>query len=191
MAHIAVKERATPKAKGRSKPEGAKRSSKGASKATTTTKATPDKVASDIDALRVAVEHASSRVETANTEAAKLRAQADSLVAEAKAAYRTALIPYRDACRRAGARCDFARTRTSNVSERVTFLVEKAPGGVTVTVKGRPETAETIPAAKLRVSIGKCAQHYCERWIGERSRVGNKQGTLSNRLRAVLKEKGK
>jgi hypothetical protein len=190
MTDIAVKTRSRAKATRRAKPD-AKHAAKGASKATTTTKAKPAKSAPDLESLRVTVEHASSRVETATTEASALRAQADNLVAEAKAAYRTALVPYREACRRAGVRCDFARTRTSNVSERVTFLVEKVAGGIKVTVKGRPETAETIPAAKLRVSIGKCAQHFCERWIGERSRVGNKQGTLSNRLRAVLKERAK
>jgi hypothetical protein len=190
MAHIAVKEKATPKAKRRAKPD-AKHAAKGAKKAVASTKTKPAKVAFDLDALRAAVELASSRVEAATREATKLRAQADALVAEAKASYRSALIPYRDACRRAGARCDFARTRTSNVSERVTFFVEKASGGIKVTVKGRPETAELIPAAKLRVSIGKSAQQYCERWIGERSRVGNKAGSLSNRLRAVMKEKAK
>jgi hypothetical protein len=159
---------------------------KGAKKAAASTKTN----ALDLDALRVTVEHASARVETATADASKLRVQADALVAEAKAAYRSALIPYRDACRRAGTRCDFARTRTSNVSERVTFLVEKAAGGIKVTVKGRPETAELIPAAKLRVSVNKSAYQYVEKHLGSRELVG-KQGSLVNRLRAVMKEKGK
>jgi hypothetical protein len=77
------------------------------------------------------------------------------------------------------------------VSERVTFLVEKAPGGIEVTVKDRPETTETIPSAKLRVSIGKSALQYCERWLGERSVVGNKAGSLANRLRAAMKERSR
>ena len=74
-----------------------------------------------------------------------------------------------------------------NVSERVTFLVEKVAKGLKVTVKGRPETEEIIPLAKLNVSIGKCAYDYTDKRLGPRDVVGNKGGSLSNRLRAALK----
>jgi hypothetical protein len=57
-----------------------------------------------------------------------------------------------------------------------------------VTVKGRPETEEVIPKAKLKVSIGKAAYQYTEKHLGSRERVGNKGGSLSNRLRAALRK---
>ncbi len=47
--------------------------------------------------------------------------------------------------------------------------------------------SRTIPTEKLKVSIGKSAEQYCEKHIGPRDVVGNKQGSLQNRLRAVLK----
>ena len=102
-------------------------------------------------------------------------------------AYREALVPYRDACRRAGVKCEFAGGRAANVSQRVSYLVEKVAGGLKVTVKGRPDTEEVIPTAKLKVSIGKCAYQYVEKHVGPRDTVGNKGGSLSNRLRAALK----
>ncbi len=74
-----------------------------------------------------------------------------------------------------------------HVSERVSFDVVKTAKGLRVTVKGRPETEEVIPTEKLKVSIGKSAAQYCEKHIGPRAEVGNKQGSLQNRLRAVLK----
>ncbi len=54
-------------------------------------------------------------------------------------------------------------------------------------LRGQPETAEVIPTAKLNVSIGKSALHYCEKHIGAREVVGNKQGSLANRLREELR----
>ena len=55
-----------------------------------------------------------------------------------------------------------------------------------MTVKGRPETEEVLPEAKLKVSIGKAAMHYTEKHLGPKSEVGNKSGSLANRLRAVF-----
>ena len=56
-------------------------------------------------------------------------------------------------------------------------------------VADRDAGAEVIPMAKLEVSIGKFALQYCEKHIGAREVMGNKAGSLSNRLRAVLKKK--
>ena len=53
-------------------------------------------------------------------------------------------------------------------------------------MKGRPETAEVIPKAKLKVSVGKAALQYTEKHLGPRAEVGNKAGSLGNRLRAAL-----
>jgi hypothetical protein len=64
--------------------------------------------------------------------------------------------------------------------------VEKVDKGQKVTVKGRPETEEVIPKAKLKVSIGKAANQYTEKHLGPKAVIGNKCGSLSNRLRAAL-----
>jgi hypothetical protein len=53
-------------------------------------------------------------------------------------------------------------------------------------VKGKPSTEEVIPLAMLKASIGKAAYAYTDKYVGPRERVGNKGGTLWNRLRAVM-----
>jgi len=52
--------------------------------------------------------------------------------------------------------------------------------------KGRPETEEVIPLAALKESINKAAYGYTDKHVGPKEEVGNKGGSLSNRLRAVL-----
>jgi hypothetical protein len=141
----------------------------------------------DLEALRKPVENAAAVMDEAKAEAGRLQEAAHRVLANAKTTYRQALTTYRDACRRAGTKCEFTGGRAANVSERVRFLVEKVEKGLKVTVKGKPETEEVIPFAKLKVSIGKSAEQYCEQWLGERQVVGNKQGSLQNRLRAALK----
>ena len=97
-----------------------------------------------------------------------------------------AVAPYRDACRKAGVECEFAGARAPNVAPAMRFLVEKVKGGVKVMIKGKPETEEVIPFKTLEQSIGKAALAYAEKHVGPRERWGNKQGTISNKLRAVL-----
>ena len=41
----------------------------------------------------------------------------------------------------------------------------------------------------LKQSIGKAALAYTEKFIGPKETIGNKQGSLGNRIRAVLKMK--
>ena len=53
-------------------------------------------------------------------------------------------------------------------------------------VKGQPETAEVIPLAALKKSVNREAYRYAEAHIGPREKVGNKGGSLSNRLRAAM-----
>ena len=74
------------------------------------------------------------------------------------------------------------------MSEWISFLVEKVDKGVRVTVTGRPETEEVISTAKLKVSIGKAAYQHTEKHLGPSEVIGNKAGSLSNRLRAALKK---
>ncbi len=76
--------------------------------------------------------------------------------------------------------------RGVNVSERVSFLVEKTDGGVRVAIKGRPDTEEVIPLLVLQESLNRAAYAYTEKHLGPRETVGNKGGSLSNRLRSVL-----
>jgi hypothetical protein len=53
-------------------------------------------------------------------------------------------------------------------------------------VKGQPKTEEVIPLAALQESINKAAYAYTDKHVGPKEEVGNKGGSLSNRLRAVL-----
>jgi len=66
------------------------------------------------------------------------------------------------------------------------FGLEKRDKGVRVMVKGQPKTEEVIPLAALKESINKAAYAYTEKHLGPKEEIGNKGGSLSNRLRAVL-----
>ena len=147
----------------------------------------PEAAPVDLEALRKPVDEAKTALATTEAEAHELTEKARGLVAGAKETYHLALTPYREACRKAKVPCEFEGGRGGNVSEKVTFLVEKVEKGVRVTVKGKPDTEEVIPMAALKESINKAAYSYTDRVCGPREKVGNKGGSLSNRLRAVLK----
>jgi len=140
----------------------------------------------DLAELRKPVEEARARLDKAQADAKQLQEKARMLVTETKAAYLRALAPYRHACRRAKARCDFAGGRGSNRSDMVRFVVQKTDKGVRVSIKGRPKTEELIPLATLKESVNKAAYAYTEKHLGSKEKVGNKGGSLSNRLRAIL-----
>ena len=140
----------------------------------------------ELDALRKPVEAAKGALEKAQAEAKALTEKARAVVAEAKDAYRGALAPYREACHKAGVECEYEGGRSANVSEKVSFLVEKTDKGVRVMVKGQPKTEEVIPLAALKESINKAAYGYTDKHVGPKEEVGNKGGSLSNRLRAAL-----
>jgi hypothetical protein len=142
--------------------------------------------APDLGALRKPVLDADAGLTKAETEAKALVDKALALVAHAKGEYREALGLYREACRKAGVDCEFPGGRSENVSPKLTFIVEKADNGVRVLVKGKPDSEEIIPLAILKASIGKAAYAYAEKHVGPRERVGNKGGTLGNRLRAAM-----
>lgn len=141
----------------------------------------------ELDTLCKAVEEAKGGLEKAHAEANALTDKAHALVAEAKDTYRAALVPYREACRKAGVECEYeGGRRSANVSAKVSFLVEKTDKGVRVMVKGQPKTEELIPFAELKESINKTAYAYTEKHLGPKEEIGNKGGSLSNRLRAIL-----
>ena len=140
----------------------------------------------ELDALRKPAEEAKVKLDKAQAEAKALADKARALVGEAKDTYRAALAPYREACGKAGVECEYEGGRSANVSEKVSFLVEKTDKGVRVTVKGKPKTEEVIPLAVLKESINKAAYGYTDKHVGPKEEVGNKGGSLSNRLRAVM-----
>jgi len=105
---------------------------------------------------------------------------------EAKDGFRIALAPYREAWHKAIVPCEYEGGRSANVSEKVSFLVEKTDKGVRVMVKGQPKTEEVIPLTALKESINKAAYGDTDKHVGPKEEVGNKGGSLSNRLRAVL-----
>ena len=156
-------------------------------KAPKTGKAVEPKVSqAELDTLRKPVEAAKGGLEKAQAEAKALAEKARAAVAEAKDAYRAAVAPYREACHKAGVECEYEGGRSANVSEKVSFLVEKTDKGVRVMVKGQPKTEEVIPLSVLKASINKVAYAYTEKFLGPKEKIGNKGGSLSNRLRAVL-----
>ena len=169
---------------------GAKKPKAAAAKATAkarSKKAGPDQA--DLAALKQKVESVAKGLEEAKAEAEDLRQKAVQVERAAKDAYGQAVAPYRQACRKAGVECDFAGGRSANVSEKVSFLVEKNDNGVRVMVKGKPKTEEVIPMAVLKASVNKAAFAYTDKHVGPREKVGNKGGSLSNRLRTALAQK--
>ena len=114
------------------------------------------------------------------------RLQAKSAESVARKTYAEAVAPYREACRKAGIACEHAGHRAANISEKVAFLAEKVDKGLNVAIKGKPETEEIISTAALNESINKAAYAYTDTHIGPKEEVGNKGGSLSNRLSAVL-----
>ncbi|MCK6482253.1 MAG: hypothetical protein L6R43_19540 [Planctomycetes bacterium] len=149
--------------------------------------AEPKAPAPDLAALRAPVDEALTALTVAEAEAHEAVEKAKTRVAEAKDAFRRVLTPYRDACKKAGVACEFEGGRGANVSEKVSFEVEKVAKGIRVQVKGKPETEEVIPLADLKESVNKAAYAYTDKHVGPREKVGNKGGSLSNRLRAALK----
>jgi len=149
-------------------------------------KAKPKGEAPDLDALRKPVLDADAGLTKAETEAKGLADKAMALLTQAKGEYREALGLYREACRKVGVDCEFPGGRSENVSPKVSFIVEKVDKGIRVMVKGKPESEEIIPLAALKASIGKAAYAYTAKHVGPRERVGNKGGTLGNKLRAVM-----
>jgi len=123
-------------------------------------KAKPKSEAPDLDALRKPVLDANAGLTKAEAEAKALADRALSLVVQAKGEYREALGLYREACRKAGVDCEFPGGRSTNVSPKVSFIVEKVDKGIRVMVKGKPESEELIPLAALKASIGKAAYAY-------------------------------
>jgi len=147
------------------------------------------KVIPDLDALRKPAEKAQAALTTAEVEASTIEAEAREIRTKAKDAFREALTPYREACRKAEVKCEFGGARSANVTERVSFLVEKTDKGVRVMIKGKPKTEEIIPLKVLKESVNKAAYAYTDKNLGPREEIGNKGGGLSNRLRAALAAK--
>jgi hypothetical protein len=52
--------------------------------------------------------------------------------------------------------------------------------------RGCKELGENLDRAILNGSVNKAAYAYTDKHVGPRERVGNKGGTLGNRLRAVM-----
>lgn len=77
--------------------------------------------------------------------------------------------------------------RRPPVTARVRFEVALDGDAVRVLVAGRPETEERIPVEDARRGITEAAYGYVNRHVGPREVVGNKGGSLANKLREVLR----
>ena len=147
----------------------------------------PKQTTDGLDPLKEAVEQAKVNMDKAKVEANELQQKAQELIKEAKHTYHEALLPYKEACKKAGVDCEYFTGRISNVSDRVVFLTEKVDNGIKVAIKGRPETEKVISAEALNKSLNLAAYSYTETTLGPKEEIGNKGGTLSNRLRKLWK----
>lgn len=168
------------------KGKGAKAAVAAEAKGAEPRKGTGREVPAELEALKTKAKDAQEGLEGARAEAGKLQEQGKALVDAAKEVYLEALEPYREACKQAGIPCEFEGGRSQNKTAMVHFLVEKAEKGIKVTLKGKPDTEETIPFKALKESVSREAYAYVDRWVGPREQVGNKGGGLANRLKAVL-----
>lgn len=135
----------------------------------------------DIAKFRADAEQAKAGIDAAE-------AEAKALVQKARDAYRDALELYRNECKAAGVPCEIEghKVRAANVSEKVTFKVAREGDEFVIEVEGRPETLERIPVATISAGVSKAAYAYTDKHIGPKDVVGNKGGTLQNKLRALL-----
>ena len=97
-----------------------------------------EKPSIDLEPLKKKVLEAEGELAKAKNEADALRMQAKGVEEAAKKAYAEVLAPYREACRKVGAKCEFSGGHSASVSERVRFIVEKAEGGIRAMIEGRP-----------------------------------------------------
>ena len=151
-------------------------------------KAAPEgKEAKDADmaGLRKKAEEAHAGLKKAGDEANALRAQAKGVEVAAKKAYAEALAPYRDACRKAGKKCELPGIKAPSTLPRARFLIEKVKGGLKVSVKDRAKSEEVIPDKKLKESIWRAARDYCARHFGKEWTGGRARG-LGLRFQAAL-----
>ncbi len=153
-------------------------------------KRTPKKkpsAAADLTSLRKQVEEAKAARGIVEREADAVIKESRRSVQKARDIFRKTVAPYRVACRKAGEKCEYSTGRSSNVSTQVSFAVAKTKRGIRVMVKGQPQTEEVISFATLKKSLNRAAYAYSDKHLGPKEVVGNKGGSLSNRLRAVLK----
>lgn len=143
----------------------------------------------DLAALQGPAEQAKSEFDKSKAEVEALRKKASDLEAEARGALRKAVAPYRAACVKAGRECEFGRRKAPAIAPRVRYVLERVKGGIKIAIKGRPESEETIPEKELRESVGKAAQRYMEKWVGDKAAIGNKAAGVSTRFRTMLAEK--
>ena len=145
------------------------------------------KTEANLEPLKKKVVEAEAELTKARNEADALRMQAAGVEEAAKKACTEVLAPYRAACRKAGAKCEFGGGKAGPVAPRVRFLVERVDKGIRVAIKDRPETEEVISDATLKKSIGKAADVFVEKWVGSRQEIGNKAAGLGNRFRKVFR----
>ncbi|MGQ9592487.1 MAG: hypothetical protein ACUVYA_19575 [Planctomycetota bacterium] len=63
--------------------------------------------------------------------------------------------------------------------------MERTDEGIRVSVEGQPKTEEVILPAALKESINTAAYAYTDKHVRPKEEVGNKGGSLSNRLRGA------
>ena len=119
---------------------------------------TKQKPKTDLTALRKKAEEAKAGLDKTRKEADALRAKAKELEAAAKKAYAEVFAPYRDACRKAGVKCELPGIKAPSTLPRARFLIERVKGGLKVTIKDRPKTEETIPDKTLADSVSRAAR---------------------------------
>ncbi len=142
----------------------------------------------DLSALKARAQEGKAALDKARKDADALRERATAVVAAAKKVYAEALAPYRDACRKAGKKCELPGIKAPSTLPRARFLIEKVKGGLKVAVKDRAKSEEVIPDKKLKESIWRAAREYCARQFGKEWTGGRARG-LGLRFKAALADK--
>ncbi len=183
------------RAKGPAKPKAAKGGKASPAKAGPKTQATKKdekkggesdkKPKVDLAALKARAEEGKAGLDKTRKDADALREKAKAVEVAAKKAYAEALAPYRDACRKAGKKCDLPGIKAPSTLPRARFLIERVKGGLKVAIKDKPKSEEVIPDKKLKESIWRAARDYCARHFGKEWTGGRARG-LGLRFQAAL-----
>lgn len=72
------------------------------------------------------------------------------------------------------------------VIKAITLWRIRSIKGIKVAIKNRPETEAVIPDAELKKSVGKSADAFVEKFLGDKATVGNKAAGLGQRFRKIL-----
>lgn len=167
----------------------------------------------DRAAIEAADKSAKQMVADARASAEQVQADARNRVELSRLKYNEVVASYADVCKKAGRECDYSaigkrggapraprsaaqpggRTpRGENVGDVVHVDVTVDGGSLSIEVRSRPDTKERHAIKDIRQAItdktlNKIATAYIEKYVGKKEVVGNKAGTLYNKIKAKVR----